>query len=72
MSSVVEAIPVLVYRDIPAAHRFLVDVFGFESGGVECDPEGIARHGEVRVGGARAQTTYRFPKHNDWNTRMKR
>jgi uncharacterized glyoxalase superfamily protein PhnB len=43
-------IPVLVYEDIPAAHDFLVDAFGFTSGGVYRDAEGRAVHGEVRAG----------------------
>jgi uncharacterized glyoxalase superfamily protein PhnB len=43
-----DAIPVLPYRDIRAAHDFLVDVIGLESGGlVEHDGEVI--HGEVRA-----------------------
>lgn len=44
-------IPVLVYRDIQAAHDFLVRAFGFESGGVERAGDGQPVHGEVRVGG---------------------
>ena len=44
-------IPLLVYRDIQAAHDFLVRAFGFESGGVERGPDGRPVHGEVRVGG---------------------
>jgi uncharacterized glyoxalase superfamily protein PhnB len=43
-------IPLLVYEDIPAAHDFLVEAFGFAPGGVERDGEGQAVHGEVRVG----------------------
>lgn len=43
-------IPILVYRDIPAAHDYLVRVFGFEPGGVDRDPEGNPVHGEVRAG----------------------
>ena len=43
-------IPTLVYRDIPAAHDFLVNVFGFAPGGVCRNPEGQSIHGEVRVG----------------------
>ncbi len=43
-------IPLLVYRDIQAAHDFLVDAFGFSPGSVEFGPEGDAVHGEVRVG----------------------
>ncbi len=43
-------IPLLVYRDIQAAHDFLVRAFGFESGGVARGADGRAVHGEVRVG----------------------
>ena len=51
MSLFERLIPVLVYRDIPAAHDFLIQAFGFEPGNVERDDEGKAVHGEVRVGG---------------------
>lgn len=51
MPSFKQVIPLLVYRDIQAAHDFLVEVFGFESCSVDRDQEGNARHGEVRVGG---------------------
>jgi uncharacterized glyoxalase superfamily protein PhnB len=40
-------IPLLVCDDIEAEHDFLVDVFGFASGGVEFDDDGNAVHGEV-------------------------
>jgi uncharacterized glyoxalase superfamily protein PhnB len=50
MSEFVGVIPLLIYRDIPAAMRFLVDVLGFEDGGVEIAPNGEPLHGEVRVG----------------------
>ena len=43
-------IPVLVYEDIAAAHDFLVQTFGFTSGGVHRDPMGKAVHAEVRGG----------------------
>ncbi len=43
-------IPLLVYRDIQAAHNFLVSAFGFESGGVERTADGQVVHAEVRVG----------------------
>lgn len=52
MSSAERLIPVLVYRDIAAAHDFLVQAFGFAAGGVERDGEGTAVHAEVRVGDA--------------------
>ena len=50
MKTTEQAIPLLVYRDIQAAHDFLVEAFGFSSGGVELGPRGDAVHGEVRVG----------------------
>ena len=43
-------IPVLVYDDVAAAHDFLVDAFGMQSGGVMRDSTGQAVHGEVRAG----------------------
>ena len=52
MSGFERLIPVLVYRDIEAAHDFLVRAFGFEPGGVERGGDGNAVHGEVRVGGS--------------------
>lgn len=52
MSSFERVIPILVYRDIEAAHDFLVNVFGFRSGGVDRDGQGNARHAEVRAGDA--------------------
>jgi MerR family transcriptional regulator, thiopeptide resistance regulator len=52
MSNFGPVIPVLTYRDIPAAHDFLVNAFGFSGGGVYRDPEGQAIHGEVSAGGA--------------------
>lgn len=45
-------IPLLVYKDIPAAHDFLVKAFGFDARGVERNAEGQPIHGEVRAGGA--------------------
>ncbi len=48
--NVTQVIPVVVYADIPRAHDFLVEVFGFESGGVQRDGSGRAVHGEVRAG----------------------
>src|SRR5688572_16478554 len=43
-------IALLVYEDIPAAHDFLVDAFGFAPGLIHRDGEGRAVHGEVRAG----------------------
>jgi uncharacterized glyoxalase superfamily protein PhnB len=45
-----QVIPLLVYRDIQAAHDFLVEAFGFEAGGVHGPADGPAVHGEVRFG----------------------
>ena len=52
MPTIERIIPVLTYRDIPAAHDFLVQAFGFASGGVHRTPDGQAVHGEVRAGEA--------------------
>lgn len=52
MPTFTRVIPLLVYRDIQAAHDFLVEAFGFESGGVERGADGQAFHGEVRAGEA--------------------
>lgn len=51
MSTFSRVIPVLVYRDIQAAHDFLVEAFGFEPGVVERAADGQPVHGEVQVGG---------------------
>lgn len=51
MSSPERVIPLLVYRDIQAAHDFLVEAFGFEAGGVDLGPDGQPVHGEVHCGG---------------------
>ena len=48
MTSVSRIIPLIVCEDIAATHRFLVDAFGFEPGGIERDGDGRAVHGEVR------------------------
>lgn len=50
MPTVARVIPLLVYNDIPRAHDFLVNAFGFEPGGVDFDPQGRAVHAEVRAG----------------------
>jgi uncharacterized glyoxalase superfamily protein PhnB len=44
-------IAVLVYADIAAAHDFLVDTFGFRSGGLHHDDDGQVVHGEVSQDG---------------------
>ncbi len=45
-------IPVLVYADIEAAHDFLVEAFGFTSGGLHRLDDGTVVHAEVRSGDA--------------------
>jgi len=52
MPAFTRVIPVLTYRDIEAAHDFLVRAFGFDPGGVVRDGGGLAVHGEVRAGEA--------------------
>lgn len=49
MPIVTRVIPLLVYEDLSAAHDFLVQAFGFESGGVEIH-EGEPVHAELRSG----------------------
>ena len=56
-------IPVLTYRDIPAAHDFLVRAFGFTAGGVHCTADGEPVHGEVRVGQASVWLHRVTPEH---------
>jgi uncharacterized glyoxalase superfamily protein PhnB len=51
-TSEVSVIPVLVYEDIASAHDFLVEVFGFTSGGLHRDDDGVVVHAEVRAGDA--------------------
>ena len=50
MSKIQRFIPLLVCKDIPAEHDFLVDVLGFTPGGFHRTPEGQVIHGEVRAG----------------------
>ena len=45
-------IPVLVYEDIESAHDFLVETFGFASGGLHRLEDGTVVHAEVRHGNA--------------------
>ena len=45
-----KTIPLLVYRDIAAAHAFLVDAFGFTDGGLDTGKDGRVVHGEVTIG----------------------
>ena len=51
MAVIQKVIPVLACKDIQAEHDFLVNVFGFDAGGVERDPTGEPVHGEVHGGG---------------------
>ncbi len=44
-------VTILVYADIAAAHDFLVETFGFESGGVHRNDDGEVMHGEVSLAG---------------------
>jgi len=50
MPTVDRVIPLLVYENLPTAHDFLVDAFGFEPGGVHYDDDGSPLHAEVRAG----------------------
>jgi MerR family transcriptional regulator, thiopeptide resistance regulator len=43
-------ISILVYRDLPAAHAYLTNVFGFTPGEVTFDPDGNAVHAELYAG----------------------
>lgn len=45
-----QRISILVYRDLVAAHRFLVEVFGFTPGEVTTAPDGTVVHAEVVAG----------------------
>lgn len=45
-------IPILVYEDIEAGHDYLVETFGFTSGGLHRTEDGTVVHGEVRMGEA--------------------
>ena len=45
-------IPILVYEDIEAGHDYLVETFGFTSGGIYRTDDGTVVHGEVRMGDA--------------------
>jgi MerR family transcriptional regulator, thiopeptide resistance regulator len=52
MSATNPITPLLVYEDIQAAHDFLVEAFGLQSGGVSRSDDGEVVHGEVHSGGA--------------------
>ena len=50
MSAAPTVIPILVYEDIEAGHDYLVNVFGFTSGGLYRLDDGTVIHGEVTLG----------------------
>jgi MerR family transcriptional regulator, thiopeptide resistance regulator len=50
MTGTPRIIPVLVYEDIEAGHDYLVNLFGFTSGGLHRLDDGTVIHGEVTLG----------------------
>jgi uncharacterized glyoxalase superfamily protein PhnB len=67
-----DVIPVLPYRDIRAAHDYLIRVLGFASGGVIEDGDGKVVHAEVRAGERRFwlhETTGSLAPPNDSGSR---
>jgi uncharacterized glyoxalase superfamily protein PhnB len=50
MNKINRIIPLLVYKDIAAAHDFLVRAFGFDEGTVDRNADGQPVHGEVHAG----------------------
>ena len=52
-TELLDLIPVVPYRDIRAAHDFLVGTLGFASAGLVEDGDGNVVHGEVRAGSRR-------------------
>jgi MerR family transcriptional regulator, thiopeptide resistance regulator len=50
MTGTPRIIPILVYEDIEAGHDYLVNVFGFTSGGLYRLDDGTVIHGEVTLG----------------------
>ncbi|MDJ0394076.1 MerR family transcriptional regulator [Rhodococcus sp. G-MC3] len=49
-SSVHSTTTILIYDDLPAAHEYLVRVYGLTPGPLERTPDGTVVHGEVRAG----------------------
>ncbi|MET3807184.1 DNA-binding transcriptional MerR regulator [Nakamurella sp. UYEF19] len=49
-SSVHSTTTILIYDDLPAAHEYVVRVYGLTPGELERTPDGTAVHGEVRAG----------------------
>jgi uncharacterized glyoxalase superfamily protein PhnB len=50
MSASPTVIPILVYEDIEVGHDYLVNVYGFTSGGLHRLDDGTVVHGEVTLG----------------------
>ena len=50
MNKINRIIPLLVYKDIAAAHDFLVRAFRFDEGTVDRNADGQPVHGEVHAG----------------------
>lgn len=55
----------LVYDDLPAAHKYLVDTFGLTAGCLERDPDGRAVHGELFAGD---QSIWLHPSDNGYRS----
>ncbi len=70
MPTIERLITLLVYENIPAAHDFLVEVFGFTSGGIERNGEGNAVHAEVQAGSAAIWLHRVAPEHQMLSPRM--
>lgn len=76
MSTFNRIVPLLVCRDIQAAHDFLVKAFGFKAGGVRRNGDGQPFHGEVSAGDttiwlhrATAEDNAHSPRAgNEWNS----
>ena len=58
MSNFERIIPVLTYQDIPAAHDFLVNAFGFTGGGVDRHAEGQPRTMSMPTTSGRARPAH--------------
>ncbi len=56
-------VPVLTYEDIEAGHDYLVQTFGFTSGGLHRTDDGSVVHGEVRMGDSAVWLHMVAPEH---------
>ncbi len=56
-------IPVLTYEDIEAGHDYLVQTFGFTSGGLYRTDDDTVVHGEVRMGDSAVWLHQVAPEH---------